>query len=311
MTSRSRASLSVIVIPLLGGAQLRACLDALPGSGTEVIVVCSDTRQAEAARHAEYRSVRVIDGSGLTVPQRRALGVSAAAGEIVALIEDTSLPDPAWCNAVLDAFASPATGAAGGPTPISPDLPPRYEALAWSEYGRFHETRAHRLALSPAGAKAGEPFPIGRLPGNNMACLRDKALALSERQEGSLYEFEISADMQDQGLDILFVPSMRVTYTALDTRNASLASRLNHGRLFASARTDGRGMGQRLVWAAKSCLLPLILSARTLANMTAPGATLPRQLTIAGWVVAMETAWALGEFLGYVLGRGTSHERWR
>ena len=71
--------LTVVVVPLLGGDDLGACLDLLPLGGVECIVVLRGDMAAQGTALARrYSAVRFLDAGDRPVPLRRRLGVEAA-----------------------------------------------------------------------------------------------------------------------------------------------------------------------------------------------------------------------------------------
>src|SRR5262249_14236216 len=80
----------------------------------EVVVVkgpCTDDTDAVVA---EFPGVRVADCPVVKLSRSRNIGISAAAGEVVAFIDDDSIPEPNWLRDLLAAYAAPDVGAAGG-----------------------------------------------------------------------------------------------------------------------------------------------------------------------------------------------------
>ncbi len=257
---------------------------------------------------SRFPAAKFSDGRGLPVPLRRQRGIEETHGQLVALLEDTSLPEPGWLEAMCEAFSSNDIAAAAGPVRIDPDLGARYQALACTEYGRFHPARFPRLALGApdaAGTRA-----VSRLPGNNLAYRRSRILEILDASDHGLVEGEANELLKQRGHRLAMQPRMAVTYSATDHRGARLGTRMKHGRLFAGHRGAGRAPAARLLLFAGSLLLPAVLSARALAAMTRavrpaawPGTAL--------WICLMETAWAIGESAGYLWGAGRSLEAWR
>jgi hypothetical protein len=125
-----------------------------------------------------------------------------------------------------------------------------------------------------------------------------------------LLEVEANEFLQSRGFALAFQPRMAVLYAAADYHSARLGTRMRHGRLYAGQRTAGQKYSTRLMWFAKSMLLPAVLSARALAGMT--HAVRPAAWpTTAFWICLMESAWAIGESVGYLAGAGRSMEAWR
>ncbi len=51
-------------------------------------------------------AVRFVDAATLPVPMRRARGIDISDSDVVALLEDSSVPGPGWLSAVRSSFTS-------------------------------------------------------------------------------------------------------------------------------------------------------------------------------------------------------------
>lgn len=299
---------SIVLVALVGGDALGACLRRLAPWQGRCRVMLGEDMQDVAKWQAHFPAVQFADGRGLSVPMRRQRGVEAAQNPIVALLEDTSLPDPGWLEAMCEAFINDNVGAAAGPVRIDPALGGRYQALACTEYGRYHPDRFLRLALG--APDAGGTQAVSRLPGNNLAYRRALLLEILQGSDHGLIEGKVNEALKARGFSLALQPRMAVLYAAADFHGARLGTRLQHGRLYAGQRAAGRSYPARLVWFAASLLLPAVLSVRALAGMTraVKPAAWPKT---AFWICLMESAWAIGESVGYLAGAGRSMEAWR
>lgn len=305
----SAARLTVIVIPLIGGESLDAYLDDLAeilasdsrGDRCPILVVLAAEEARLEARRARHPGVSFLRAHHPAVPLRRRQAVEAARGDLVALLEDTALPSAGWLAAALRAFDDRSVAAAGGPVTVSRALPLRYQALGYSEYGRFLPGHA----APGAGAVAAD-----RLPGNNLAYRRDVLLQALLDGDRGLVEGAVNERLLAQGFKLALHPAMAVTYRGADRHGARLATRLQHGRLYAAGRAAGESWPTRLALFAKALLLPLVLPLRALAHgaRAIPPASLPG---VASWIFLMEGAWALGEAIGTLAGEGRGLESWR
>lgn len=305
MTDLSK--LTVIVIPLLGGPALEACLRSLAPGLAECIVVLPMNADRPLLCDASCTEIRCIRTEHSSVPLRRRIGVEAASGDIVALIEDTSVAAPGWCEAVCMAFDDPNVAGAGGPVDISHALPGRFQALGCSEYGRFHRRRFPQLTATQSmssGLKS-----VRHLPGNNLAYRRTPLLDLLSKSDQGLFEIDVNNELRALGLELVLQPAMTVNYAAIDFHSAKLSTRFQHGRLYAGRRTAGWAWHMRAAMFVKSLLLPLVLSGRDLHNalFAIRPADLPK---VAPWILAMESAWAFGEVVGCLGGEGRGMESW-
>jgi hypothetical protein len=297
-------ALSIIVIPLVGHDALANCLDRLPLTTVECIVVLREAMGAIGSWEKRYPSVTFLAAVHQPVPLRRHCGLRFATGEVVGLIEDTSWPDEDWCTATRSVFADPQTAAAGGPVRIAAGLPNRYRALGSSEYGAFLVDR-HSRATNRSSHEE-----VSRVPGNNMAFRRADLIDVLSDDRSGLFEGRVCARLLAKGRRIVYHPRMSVTYAVCDRHNAALATRLHHGRIYAAAQVEDRPWISRLVHLAKVPLLPIVLTSRAIGSLHGSGG-LRARLPILFWLSLMESAWALGEAVGALAGAGRSINEWR
>ena len=300
--------LTVIVVALLGGRALEACLQRLEAmleeGGTQALVLRPFGEAGERIEdwRRDYPHVGFLDTGQDPVPLRRQRGAEACESEFVAFLEDTTWPSPGWRIAILAGFDDPKVAAVGGPVEISSALPARARALGVAEYGRFHPAV---LGLATNSAR-----PATRLPGNNLAYRRDCLLAALQQSAHGLIEGEVNDRLRARGLRLVLHRGMLATYAGQDLNGIRLSTRLQHGRLYGAGRSTGQPWTRRLTLCAKASLLPIVLSARALgsAARAMPPAKLP---AVAIWICLMESAWALGEAIGYMAGEGRSLRSWR
>ncbi len=300
--------LSVVVVALIGRDALANCLDRLQLDSMECIVVLTKAMLGASQWKRRYPSVVFVETADEPVPLRRQRGVTIATGDVVGLLEDTSWPHEGWCAAVRSAFTDLQAAAAGGPVRIAPTLMSRCQALGWSEYGAFAPNPISHSA--PNGCPHDRLTTTCRVPGNNMAFRRSELLELLRDDDNGLIEGPICARLLAQGREILYQPQMLVTLSACDWHNASLTTRLHHGRIYAASQLKGRGWPARLLHFAKATLLPIVLTARAVAAMRRSSSSSVR-LPVLLWLSLMTSAWALGEAVGSLRGAGHSMSEWR
>lgn len=270
--------MTVVIISIVGGASLEACRAALQKQGVAV----------EVFGEADDP----VEGAKLPVPLQRLRAVTRAKTPYVALIEDTAAPDPDWCETACEALRAGAS-AVGGPVVISPLLPARFRALGLCEYGRFTADAAAPEAVAPGLALAVE---------------RAACLPLTENSTLGLVEADLCSALWRAGRTVAYLPGLRVTYAHKHPQGAQLRTRRLHGRLYGSTRVSGRPWWARLGRAMSALALPALLTLRTLRRSEDHRRPPPRVVL---WVVAMQTAWAWGEFVGYLTGTpGESLESW-
>jgi GT2 family glycosyltransferase len=176
MTAASGADeelpVSVIVASHGRPAALARCLDALTRLFCltfEIVVVTDAEGRAAVERTGLAGRLKLVAFDAPNLSQARNLGVAAAAGEIVAFIDDDAVPEPTWLDALAGAFGSPDVAAAGGTVlgrnGISVQWGPR-EVNALGEH-RPLATDGHEIAVFEPPAGRGV-----RTEGTNMAVRR-------------------------------------------------------------------------------------------------------------------------------------------
>lgn len=266
-------ALTVVVVALLGGEALDACVKSASAQCSSVLAVRRDGTIVDADGRTMGRADR------LDIPAKRRSAVELASTPLVALLEDTVVPDTGWAAAVVGAFDRQHVVACGGPVRAAEDLPAQTRALVLSEYGRYND----RL---PAGE-------VTALPGCNFA-FRREALLDAMRGSGGLVDLPVFGRLKEAGGRLAWAPAMAVTFSHPYPEGARLKTRFDHGRIYASG--GGRG---RLATAAKAFFLPGVLTARALRES---GAAQLRSMSTLGWLALQHTAWAAGEFVGAVVG---------
>lgn len=274
--------LTVVVVSLVGGAALAACLAALAHQAARTIVV---GRGAPGwAKDAET-----------SVPALRMTALLAAETPYVAFIEDTAVPGPSWRQGLTLALAADGVAAVAGPITISPHLSARCRALGLSEYARFQPTGTEQ----PQAAA---------LPGLAFAVARETVLPLLDDPAEGLVEGDLVRRLSEAGQSVRTSNAMAVCYAADHPQGARLRTRFQHGRLFAGRRFPRGFMARRLGYAAGTALLPVVMVRRALqghpkALRVWPGVVL--------WLCLFSLAWSAGEFTGYLSGSvGDAAESW-
>lgn len=283
-------SITIVIVVLLGGDALAACRAAVEPLGHTIIVVHPDGRIDDG-------SAAII--SPQNVPSRRRAGAEAAITPIVAFLEDTAVPMKGWDSEISKHLAD-GTGiaAVGGPVVIGSRLDAKSTALAVTEFGRY-QPGPWTLQIGANDTDA--------LPGVNYAFRRDALLAATEETK-RLVDGETYAQLKQFGWRMVGIPSMIVEYRHNHQVGAAIATRYFHGCIYAGQLYASASVMKRAIGMVKALMLPFILSARALR--TVPKG-LKDPLSTYTWIIAQQTAWSAGEFMGALRGKAVSRlSRW-
>jgi hypothetical protein len=268
--------LTVIIVALLGGEALNLSVAAVGAQAKTLLVVQRD------GRITDWFGEKVGATDRLDIPSKRRRAVELATTPLVALIEDTVIPEPHWASAIAEALSANGAVACGGPVRISGGLPATSRALALSEYGGFGNRKTNQQ--------------LSVLPGCNFAFRRD---ALLKAMDGEgLVDQKVFRELSKVGM-LVWAPEMAVTYARANPEGARLRTRFDHGRIYGSAEGAHAGFARRIGKAGKAILLPPVLTLRSFRNA---GPAERRSLPTLGWLALQHAAWAAGEFAGSIAG---------
>ncbi len=213
--------ISVVVCSYNGARTIRECLEGLlrlDYPNFEVIVVDDGSTDATPAIAREY-GFRVISTPNRGLSHARNLGWRAAAGEIVAYLDDDAFPDPHWLRYVAAAFLSSGHAAIGGP-----NIPPGTDGLVGECVANAPGGPQHVL-LTDTEAE--------HIPGCNMA-IRRRAL---EAIGGFDPQFRAAGDdvdvcwrLRQQGWTIGFSPGAVVWHHRRASVRAYWKQQVGYGR---------------------------------------------------------------------------------
>jgi GT2 family glycosyltransferase len=169
--------------------KLLARLETLDHPAYEVVVVNGPSRDDTAAVLATYDGrVKTLHCPVANLSRSRNLGIGAAAGDVVAFIDDDALPrDPAWLRGLCDAITDdPGIAGAGGPVLTGDAQAYEFEGRVIGEYGELYppfEAAARGIAVDGVRWVAG-------VQGVNCAFRRDALLAVGGFDEAYVYCFD-------------------------------------------------------------------------------------------------------------------------
>jgi glycogen synthase len=152
---------SIVVNTLDRAPRLRkllASLRHLDYPAFEVVVVNGPSTDETDAVLAEFADdIKVVRCPDRNLSRSRNLGIAAAAGELIAFIDDDALPaTPGWLTAIVSPLVGqPAAGGVGGPVLRGDSAELEFDAGATTDYGMQILTRSDvsALATDPDGRR--------------------------------------------------------------------------------------------------------------------------------------------------------------
>ena len=103
---------SVVVVACRRHEWLTPCLESVLGQAGEVIVVDNGSPEGWVAGEALRAGARVVDmGHNAGFPAGVNAGVAAAAGEVIALLNDDAMAGPGWLSRAAEVLTDPTIGA--------------------------------------------------------------------------------------------------------------------------------------------------------------------------------------------------------
>ena len=194
-------TVSVVVCSHNGEATIAECLDGIANlrySNYETIVVDDGSTDATAVIAAEY-DCRLISVEAGGLAAARNTGIDAAAGEIVAFIDDDATPDPDWLTFLAHKFLTTDDAGIGGPNLGVPDDGPVARCVTNAPGGPTHVLVSDREAE--------------HIPGCNMAFRRQALIdvgGFDPRFRAAGDDVDICWRLRDAGLGLGFSPSALV-----------------------------------------------------------------------------------------------------
>ena len=288
-----RSLVSVVVVPYAGVEAMRRCLDALAAqrdsAPLEVVIPVDDETVSWQSIASHTVNPRLVRAPGRPGPAaRRALGVRESRGSLVAITEDHCIPDPGWIAEIRQAHNAPHAAVGGPVDKQEPD-----GTVAWAlylcDYGRY-------MSPVPEG-------PAAYLTDCNVSYKRAALDAIADSWRVEFHETTVHWGLAARGETLWLSPAMRVRQSRTRGLGSALHERYVHGRIFAGTRVQGAPLARRAALAVMAPALPAIIAQRAMRHGARGGRALRAAFALPA-IVATGAAWSLGEFVGYVTGRG-------
>jgi len=259
-------ALSVVIVPLGGEGDLARCLEALRSQGASEIIVAE----------------------GRTPAAARAAALQRASSPIVALTEDHCVPAPDWCARIRRAHERGYAVVGGCIEKLAPDT-----ALNWAIY------LADYLRYAPPMAAG----PVTHLSDCNVSYQRATLEGIAGLWKDEFHENVVHEALRRTGGTLWLEPEVVVRQKRRFNAGTALSDRFCFGRIFAASRLAGAPLDQRLLLLASTLALPALLILRVSRQVAGRRRHKIAFLRALPWLAALCSAWALGEFTGYLTGK--------
>ncbi len=299
-------TLSVIVTITDGGATLERCLTALTVQTDspllEVLVPYDDTVCEAASLATRFPTVRFLPmgrvptrhpisgpaGQHELIDGRRSVGLAAATGLLVAIIEDRGAPRPNWANTAARLHAELPHAVIGGGVENACHRPLN-SAVFFCDFGRYQP-----------------PFGAGSrnwVTDINVCYKRAAIDATRDLWADRYHETTVHWALMRAGETLYLSPDLLVDQLRANLRlGRLLRERVSWGRLFAYTRVREQSRGVRFAAVVLAPALPLLLFVRLCRLQLARRAPMGRFLLATPAILLLLTAGSAGELIGYATG---------
>jgi hypothetical protein len=302
-----KPTLSIVVTVVDGGRYLREFLlavlamkDAPP---LEIIIPFDESIADIKLLGTEFPHIKLLD-MGVIVPtrsiesqggqhelydRRRAFGLAAATGDIVAMLEDRGHPSPDWAHTLMRLHAELKNNVIGGAIECREPVNLLRWAFYVTDFGRY-----------------GRPFKIGSVAWVSDVNVSYKRKALADSRHlwtERFYEMIVHRYLMGKGEELYLSSELVVNHRRPPvTLRKLLRERLEWGILFGYVRTKQTSPIERLGLIVGSPLIAPVLVLRHGLIQAQKGRGL-RYLRALPYVVLMTMTWTVGEVWGYITRR--------
>ena len=287
---------SVIIASVNGLPFIQECLASLENQrgniDAEIIVV--DGTDADTRSHIAltFPTVRLIEVDGRPgIPEMRAIGMKAAAGDYLVITEDHCIAPENWLEEISRAHVAGYAVVGGGVENGSCSRLVDW-AVFLCEYSSF---------MPPI--EAGE---VDFVAGNNVSYSRDAISRVDESVRNDFWEYFLQAELKQQGVKFLSVPAVEIIHKKEFGFFYFMAQRFHYSRSFAAMRRKRSTLSRQLIYLAYTPISLFHVTWRVITNVRRKR-KYQRELLLSFPFLAMfMCSYALGEFVGQLFGSGNS-----
>jgi hypothetical protein len=223
-----------------------------------------------------------------------AIGVRAARGTIVALMENHVFPEPDWSEQILRAHEGPWMA-----------IGPRVNGLNL----RSWTSRAYRLVFYGRLTAREQPQETERLPWHNVTYKSQLLKPFLDQLDDLLdHEERFHEILRAHGCRLYYWPGARLRHANVSRPGRALQLAFDTGRLFAFERAADWPARRRLLYAVSWPLFPWVRLVQMKDDIQRIGRQEPTSFLLP-LVILLLHGIAFGEAVGYLFGGGAAAER--
>ncbi len=235
------------------------------------------------------RSIQSQGGQHELYDRRRACGLAAATGDIIAMLEDRGHPSRDWAKTLVRLHAQGKYNVIGGAIECQEPVNLLHWAFYVTDFGRY-----------------GRPFAsgsVGWVSDVNVSYTRKGLEDTRHLWRERFYEMIVHRFLMGRGEELHLSNELVVNHRRPPiTLGRLLRERLEWGILFGFVRTKQTSQFERIGLIVGGPLIPPVLWVRHGLIQVQKGRGL-RYLRALPYVIMMTTAWTLGEVWGYITRR--------
>ena len=204
---------SVVIVSRERPDALERCLTGisqLDYPDLEVVVVACPAGMTRIRTRFDARRIKTVPFDTPNISEARNLGIAAAAGEVIAFIDDDAVPEPLWLRHLMAAFNDPEVMAAGGFVVGRNGI-----SLQWG--ARSVDHAGHTAPINVADGAITILHPTAqraiKTEGTNMAVRRDVLASFGGFDPAFRFymdETDLNLRLAREGLATAIVPKARV-----------------------------------------------------------------------------------------------------
>ena len=289
--------MSVVIACVNGLPCIAECcahlLDQEGNVPAEIIVVDACGEAVRSELRQKFPQVKVIEAQGRpSIPALRAMGMNAARGRLIAILEDHCNVDRGWMKVVQKAHEAGYQAIGGAVENGATDRLVDW-AVFFCEYARF---------MLPVGHGV-----VPEITGNNSVYDRQVLEKMGDEAKKEVWEAFLHQKLKEMNVPFYSDPGLVVWHKKHFPFGYFVSQRYHYSRSFSGMRLAQAPLAKRLIYAAAtSVLLPPLLYWRMLKTVRRKGRHMKEFVKATPLIGLFLVPWTWGEVVGALFGPGDS-----